>query len=79
MIEIHTNNTHTKFQGNIFVFGCAMAKKTGKGFSRSFFFNKGDDVTSLKCIFFAFLIVVHKNKRHFWNPETNLHKIGIFL
>ena len=32
----------------------------------------------LKCIF-AFLIVVHKNKRHFWNPEANLHKTGMFL
>ena len=41
VIEIHTNNTHTKFQNNIFAFDCAMAKKTGDG----------DDVTFLKCSF----------------------------
>ena len=41
VIEIHTNNIHAKFQSNIFVFGCAMAKKTGEG----------DDVTFLKCSF----------------------------
>ena len=27
LIEIHTNNTHAKFQSNIFVFDCTMAKK----------------------------------------------------
>ena len=31
VIEIQTNNKHTKFQCNIFVFACAMAKKPGKG------------------------------------------------
>ena len=60
VIEIHTTNTHTKFQSNIFVFVCEMAK----------FF---------KCICFAFLIVVHKNKWHFWNPVSNLHKLATFL
>ena len=29
--------------------------------------------------FLAFLIAVRKNKSHFWNPETKLNKIGIFL
>ena len=29
-IKIHTNNTHTRFQSNTFIFGCGMAKK-GKG------------------------------------------------
>ena len=69
MIETHTKNKHTKFQSNIFAFACAMAKKkTGKG----------DEVTFLKCISLAFLIVVQKN-RYFWNPEKYLLKIGIFL
>ena len=31
VIKIHTNNTHAKFQNNIFIFGCAIAKKAGKG------------------------------------------------
>ena len=44
VIERRTNNTHTKFQRNILVFGCAMAKTPGKG----------DDVTFLKCIFWHF-------------------------
>ena len=30
VIEIDRNNTHTKFQSNIIVFGCAMAKKQVK-------------------------------------------------
>ena len=30
VIEIHTKNTHAKFQSNIFVFACAMAKKQVK-------------------------------------------------
>ena len=49
VIEVHTNNKHAKFQSNIFVFACAMAKK-----------DKSDDVTFLKRICVAFLIVVHK-------------------
>ena len=52
VIEVHTKNMQTKFQSNIFVFGCAMAKKkTGKG----------DAVTFFELQFLAFLIVVHKN------------------
>ena len=31
IVNLHTNNTHTEFQSNIFTFGCAMVKKTGKG------------------------------------------------
>ena len=31
VVKVHTNNTHTKFQGNIFIFGFAMVKKPGKG------------------------------------------------
>ena len=30
-IEICTNNRCTKFQANIFIFGCAVAKRPGKG------------------------------------------------
>ena len=44
VIKIHTNNKHTTFQSNIFIFGCAMAKKTGNG----------DDVTYLKRNFWHF-------------------------
>ena len=44
VIDIHTNNRPTKFQSNIFVFGCAMAKKPGRD----------DDVTILKCNFWYF-------------------------
>ena len=40
MIEIRTNNTHTKGQRNILVFGCAMAKKA-----------KGEDVTVWNAFF----------------------------
>ena len=29
--------------------------------------------------FLEFLIVVRKNKSHFWNPETKLDKTGMFL
>ena len=32
----------------------------------------------LKYDFRAFLIVVHQNKCHFWNPEAKLDNIGIF-
>ena len=34
--KLQTNNSYTKFQTNIFVFGCTMAENPGKG----------DDVTS---------------------------------
>ena len=45
VIEIHTNNMHTKCKSNIIVFGCAMAKNPGEG----------DDVTFLKCTFWHLL------------------------
>ena len=69
VIEIHTTNTRTKLQRNIFVFGCAMAKKPGKG----------DGVTFLKCIFWHFWLSYRKINDIFWNSETNLHRIGIFV
>ena len=34
-----------------------------------------DDVTYLKRIFGAFLIVVHNNTGNHWNPEIKLEKI----
>ena len=49
VIKIHTNNMHTKFQSNIFVFGCAMAKK-----------RKSDDITFLKCNFWNFQLLYKK-------------------
>ena len=69
MIKIGTKNKHTKIQSNIFIFDCAVAKKTGKG----------DDVIFLRRVSLAFIIVVHKNKSAFRNPEIKLHKIGMFL
>ena len=38
---------------------------------------KGDDVTFLISIL-VFLIVARQNKHRFWNPETELDKIGMF-
>ena len=32
----------------------------------------------LKYDFRAFLVVIHQNKGHFWNPEAKLDKIGMF-
>ena len=46
VIEKHTNNMQTKFQSNIFGFGCVMTQKLGKG----------DDVTCLKCNFWHFYL-----------------------
>ena len=66
---MHTNNTHTQFQSNMFVFGCTITRKPGKG----------DDATFFEIPFLAFLIVVNKNKWHFWSPQANLHKIGVIL
>ena len=40
---------------------------------------KGDDVTFLNSVFFAFLIVARQKECHFWNPETKLDKIGMFV
>ena len=31
IIELSANSRCTKFQANIFIFGCAMAQKPGKG------------------------------------------------
>ena len=42
-------------------------KKTGKG----------DAIFEMK--FLAFLIDARKNKSPFWNPETKLDKLGMFL
>ena len=42
VVKLHTNNTHTRFQSNIFTFGCAMVKKN---------IPKGDNVTFLNEIF----------------------------
>ena len=68
VIKIHINNTHTQFQCNIFIFGCAITK------------NKVKVMTSVfETHFLAFLIVVHNNKGHFWNPETKLDNEGMFL
>ena len=69
IVKLHTNNTHTKFQSNSFTFGCAMVTKPGKGVYVTFF----------KIHFLAFQIVVRKNKCHFWNPKTELDKMGMFL
>ena len=44
VIELCVTNRCTKFQANIFIFGCAMAQKPGKG----------DDVTFLNRIFWHF-------------------------
>ena len=38
-----------------------------------------DDVTLHLMQFLAFLIDARKNEWHFWNPETKLDKIGMFL
>ena len=58
---------HTKIQSDIFSFGCAMVNKPGK-------------VMSLfELRFLTFVIVVRKSKSHFWNPEIELDKMGVFL
>ena len=43
-VNLQKNSTRSRFQNNIFTFGCAMVKKTGKG----------DDATYLKCNFWHF-------------------------
>ena len=49
--NLHTNNTHAKFQTKMFIFGCAMIK------------NQVRVMTSLFLMqFLAFLIAVRKNK-----------------
>ena len=51
VIEMHTSSTHTKFQSNILVLGCAMAKKQGRVMTSHF-----------EMHFLAFLTVVLKKK-----------------
>ena len=51
VLEQGTNNMCTKLVTNIFIFGCAVAQKSGKG----------DGVTFMKHNFLAFLIVVRQN------------------
>ena len=46
IIELYSNNQCTKFQANIFIFGCAMAQKPCKG----------DDTTFLKRNFWHVLL-----------------------
>ena len=41
VVKLHTNNTHTNFQSNIFIFGHAMVKEMGEG----------DEHHFLKCYF----------------------------
>ena len=41
VVNLHTNKSQTKFQSNIFIFGCTMVKNPGKG----------DGVTFLNAIF----------------------------
>ena len=52
VVNLLTSNIHAKFQSNIIIFGCAMAKNP----------DKGDDVTFFKMQFWAFLIAVCENK-----------------
>ena len=62
-------HTHTKFQSNIFIFGCVMVKKS----------DKGDEVTFLNAIF-AFLIAVRKNKSFLESWEKKkMDKISMCL
>ena len=68
IIELSVTNMCAKFQANIFIFCCAMAKNP----------SNGNDVTFLNSIF-EFLIVLLQNKWPFWNRETKLDKIGMFL
>ena len=79
VVKLHTNNTHTKFQNNIFVFGCAMVEKPGKG----------DDVTVLKCTFWHFLLpyvktnnifgILRQNwSRHVFRRKFRIGKFDLF-
>ena len=62
-----TYNTRAKCQSDIFILDCSMAKE-----------NKVNVMTSLfETQFWAFVIVVHENKGHFWNHDTKLDKIGM--
>ena len=48
VIKLQTYNTHTKFQGNIVIFGCAVVRKPGKR----------DDVTFATDFFLVFLTIL---------------------
>ena len=52
VVNLHTNNTHNKFQSNIFIFGCAMEKKQVKVMTTLFEMD----------FFGIFLIIVRKSK-----------------
>ena len=51
VVNLHTNDTHTKFQSNIYIFGCAMVKQQVKLMPSLF-----------EMQFLAFPIAVRKNK-----------------
>ena len=69
-INLCTNSRCTKFQANIFIFGCSVqwSKKQMIKVMTSLF----------ETIFWAFLIFVCQNKWHFWNSETRLDRKGMF-
>ena len=65
---IHTTRIQS-FKAISFFWLCKDKKKT----------DKDNDVIFHEAEFSAFLIVAYKNEWHFWNPETKLDKIGLFL
>ena len=36
IIELYTNNRGTQFEANMFILGCAMGQKPGKGYDVTF-------------------------------------------
>ena len=62
-IEVYTSNQCTKFKANIFISGCVMTQKAGKG----------DDVTYLNRIFGISNCRTSKQMT-FFNLETKLDK-----
>ena len=54
VVNLYTNNTHTKFQSNILIFGCVIVKRKQVP--------KGYDITFFEMQFLAFLIPVGKKK-----------------
>ena len=67
-VSLHTTNTHAKCQGNISMFGWVTVKKQVKVVT-----------LLLKAQLLAFLIIVHENKRRFFNPETKVANTGMFF
>ena len=61
-LSLYTNNRTAKFQSNIFIFGCAMA--------RNRYLLIGDVVTFWNAIL-AFIVVVRTNKWNFWTLIQN--------